>query len=116
MTRASAHRVEHRLGVAAEAEGRVDQDGALAVEGGRQQGDDPVEEDRDVGGGSSSVRPCRPEAARSTSAAASATEVAAEKAISATASRAWWRTRRRCRRRLGDRRDAHGSRPFDDWC
>ncbi len=41
---------EHGLGVAAEAEGRVDQHGALVAERRRQEGDDPVEEHRDVGG------------------------------------------------------------------
>ena len=36
--------------MAAEAERGVDQDGAGPVECGRQQGDDPVQQDRDVGG------------------------------------------------------------------
>jgi hypothetical protein len=50
ITRAQLAALQHRLGVAAEAEGRVDQDGALVVEGGRQEGHDPVQEDRDVAG------------------------------------------------------------------
>ncbi len=41
---------QHRLGVPAQAERAVDHDGAVVVEGGRQKGDDPVEEDRDVVG------------------------------------------------------------------
>ena len=45
---------EHRLAVAAEAERRVDQHGAVVVERRRQEGDDPVEEHRDVGGAWSS--------------------------------------------------------------
>ena len=43
---------QHRLGVAAEAQGRVDHDGAFVVRGGRRkEGHDPVQEDGDVGGG-----------------------------------------------------------------
>ena len=41
---------QDRLAVATEAEGRVHQDRALVAQGGRQEGDDPVEEHRDVGG------------------------------------------------------------------
>ncbi len=42
--------VEHRLGVPAEAEGGVDEDRAGSLECRRHQGNDPVEQDRDVGG------------------------------------------------------------------
>ena len=42
---------QHGLGVAAQAEGRVDHDRARVLEGRRQQRHDPVEEDGDVGGG-----------------------------------------------------------------
>ena len=42
--------LEDRLGVATEAEGGVDVDGARTVEGGREEGDDPVQEDGDVAG------------------------------------------------------------------
>ena len=42
---------EDRLAVAAEPEGGVDEDGAVVVERGCQKSDDPVQEDRDVGGG-----------------------------------------------------------------
>ena len=38
------------LAVPTEPEGGVDQHGALVAERGRQEGDDPVEEHRDVGG------------------------------------------------------------------
>ena len=41
---------QHRLGVPAQAERAVDHDGSVVVECGRQKGDDPVEEDRDVVG------------------------------------------------------------------
>ena len=41
---------EDRLGVPAEPEGGVDQDGAGALERRRDEGDDPVEQHRDVGG------------------------------------------------------------------
>ena len=50
---------QHRLGVAAQTEGGVDHDRALVLEGGRQQGHDPVEEDGDVGGGLHG-QPCCP--------------------------------------------------------
>jgi hypothetical protein len=40
------------LGVPAQTEGRVDQHGPVVVERRLQEGNDPVEEDRDVGGGS----------------------------------------------------------------
>ena len=85
---------QHRLGVAAQAEGRVDHDRALVVEGRRQEGHDPVEEDGDVGGGGHRRQPCCPRWVITSSAVASATEVNAENAISAAASRAWSRTRR----------------------
>jgi hypothetical protein len=39
---------QHRLGVAAQAEGGVDHDRAVGLEGRRQQGHDPVQEDGDV--------------------------------------------------------------------
>ena len=42
--------LEQRLGVAAHPERRVDEDRALVVEGRREEGNDPVQEDRDVGG------------------------------------------------------------------
>ena len=42
--------VQDRLGVAAETEGRVDEDGPGALERRGHQRNDPVEEDRDVGG------------------------------------------------------------------
>ena len=41
---------QHGLAVAAEAEGRVHEDRARRAERRRHQRDDPVEEDRDVGG------------------------------------------------------------------
>ena len=41
---------QHRLAVPAEPERRVDEHGALVAERRRQEGDDPVEEHRDVGG------------------------------------------------------------------
>ena len=59
ITRAARQRVEHGLAVAAEAEGGVDEHGALALERGRQQGDDPVQEDRDVEGDCSSTQASR---------------------------------------------------------
>ncbi|GAB3657679.1 hypothetical protein GCM10027596_13130 [Nocardioides korecus] len=42
--------LEHGLAVTTQAEGGVEEDRAGAVERGRQQRDDPVEEDRDVEG------------------------------------------------------------------
>jgi hypothetical protein len=43
--------LQHRLAVAAEAEGGVDEHGTRLRERRRDEGDDPVEEHRDVGGG-----------------------------------------------------------------
>ena len=52
--------LQHRLGVAAEAEGGVDEHGARALERGRQQGDDPVQQDRDVAGAGHGAAPTDP--------------------------------------------------------
>ena len=41
---------QHGLGVPAEAEGGIDHDGALVLQGGREEGHDPVQEDGDVCG------------------------------------------------------------------
>ena len=77
-----------------ETERAVDHDGALVVEGGRQKGDDPVEEDRDVVGAAHRRRLARQAREQRGGTAATPTDVAAENAITATASLAWWRTRR----------------------
>ena len=92
-TRASVHRRQDRLAVAAEAEGGIDEHGAVVVERGCQKSDDPVEEDRDVGGGGHGGS-YRPRLTRRRSSAAAAGEAAAENIISAAVSRAWCRTRR----------------------
>jgi hypothetical protein len=75
--------------VAAQAEGRVHHDRAVVVEGGRQKGNDPVEEDRDVAGTAHARGAYRPRLVRIRKAAARPREVTAEKAITAAASRAW---------------------------
>jgi hypothetical protein len=63
------------------------------LEGGHQESDDPVEQDRVVVGAAHRVV-YRARLVRRRSPAASPADVAAEKAIRATASRAWCRTRR----------------------
>ena len=83
---------QDRLGVAAQAERRVHQRRALVVEGGHQEGDDPVEQDRVVVGAGHRVA-YRPRLERRRRPTARLTDVAAENAITATASLAWCRTR-----------------------
>jgi hypothetical protein len=83
---------QHRLGVAPEPEGRVDECGAFVSKRGHQESDDPVEHDRVVVGAAHLVA-YLPRLVRSRKAPASAADVAAEKAITARASRAWCRTR-----------------------
>ncbi len=83
---------EHGLGVASETECCVDHRGALVLECGHQESDDPVEQDRVVVGAAHRVA-YRPRLVRRRNPTASPTDVAAENAITATASLAWCRTR-----------------------
>ena len=106
--------LQHGLGVAAQAEGRVDEHGAVMVERRRQEGDDPVEEDRDVGG-ALIVPAQRPQWASRTRAPARADGGRRREDHQRAASRAWWRTRRTGAPSARDRRDAHESRP-SCWC
>ena len=79
---------ENRFGVSAETQGGVDQDRSLVIEGRCEESHDPVEEHRVVGDHQ------RPSWVSRSSATAQATDRKPEKAITATASWAWCRTRR----------------------
>ncbi len=96
ITRASGQRVEDRLGVAAEAEGRVDEDRARAARAPAPPARRPGRAAPGRGRGSVIVGCLAGEREdEQQERRASAVEAAAEKTMTASASRTSWRTRRR---------------------